>query len=218
MPEAGGVPPVPLPPHAASSARPPTSAATRRMRRARRAEISRRKPSTRVSARRTDADWLGVSAGGVDGPPRCIGGGRIAATDAVTTAEDARAVVATVSVLPEIVQLPAGMVQVAVSVGLVVKPVSLIWNVKALPAEPVCEGCDGLTAGGAVNVAVTVVLALSAKVQTGLVLAEHAPVQLVNVAFAAGTAVSVMDVPELKVTPVGDCVIVPGPLTVVVSV
>jgi len=50
----------------------------------------------------------------------------------VATAEDGRALVVTVSVLPEIVQLPAGMEQVAVSVGLVLKPVSLIWNVKAL--------------------------------------------------------------------------------------
>lgn len=111
----------------------------------------------------------------------------------------------TVSVLPEMVQVPAGMEQLAASVGLVVNPLSLIWNVKALPAEPVCEGCDGVTAGDEVKVAVTAVLALSVNVQTGLVLAAHAPAQLVKVAFAPGTAVSVMDVPVLKLVPVGDC-------------
>ena len=135
--------------------------------------------------------------------PKCISGGELAAIDAVTTALDGRAVVVTVSVLPEIVQLPAGMEQVAVSVGLVLKPVSLIWKVKALPAEPVCEGADGVTVGGAVNAAVTLVLALSVNAQTGLVLAAQAPAQLVKVAFAPGTAVRVMDVPKLKVAPVG---------------
>jgi hypothetical protein len=140
------------------------------------------------------------------------------AIDAVTTAADGRAVVVTVSVLPEIVQLPAGIEQLAVSVGLVVKPVSLIWNVKALPADPVCEGCDGVTAGGAVKVAVTLVVAFRANVQTGLVLAAQAPVQLVKVAFAPGTAVNVMDVPALKLAPVGDWVMEPGPTTLVVSV
>ncbi len=110
----------------------------------------------------------------------------------------------TVSVLPEIVQLPAGIEQVAVNVGLVLKPLSLIWNVNAVPAEPVCEGCDGVTVGKAVNVAVTLVLALSANVQTGLTPDSQAPAQLVKVAFALGTAVSVMDVPGLKLAPVGD--------------
>jgi hypothetical protein len=171
-----------------------------------------------TDVRRSDADSRRAFAGGTDGPPKRIGGAGIAAIDAVTTAEDGRAVVVTVSVLPEMVQPPAGMEQVAASVGLVLKPVSLIWNVKALPAEPVCEGCDGVTAGGAVNVAVTLVLALSVNAQTGLVLAAHAPAQLVKVAFAPGTAVSVMEVPELKVAPVGDWVIEPGPTTLVVSV
>jgi hypothetical protein len=218
VPDVGGVPPVPLPPHAARSARPPTSAATGRMRRARRTTNSSKIPMESTDVRRSDADSRRAFAGGTDGPPRRIGGGGIAAIDAVTTAEDGRAVVVTVSVLPEMVQPPAGMEQVAASVGLVLKPVSLIWNVKALPAEPVCEGCDGVTAGEAVNVAVTLVLALIANVQTELVLAAHAPDQLVKDAFAAGTAVSVIDVPELKLAPVGDCVIVPGPLTVVVRV
>jgi hypothetical protein len=218
VPDVGGVPPVPLPPHAARSARPPTSAATGRMRRARRTTNSSKIPMESTDVRRSDADSRRAFAGGTDGPPRRIGGGGIAAIDAVTTAEDGRAVVVTVSVLPEMVQPPAGMEQVAASVGLVLKPVSLIWNVKALPAEPVCEGCDGVTAGEAVNVAVTLVLALIANVQTELVLAAHAPDQLVKDAFAAGTAVSVIDVPELKLAPVGDCMIVPGPLTVVVSV
>jgi hypothetical protein len=136
----------------------------------------------------------------------------------VTTAEDGRAVVVTVSVLPEMVQVPAGIEQVAASVGLVLKPVSLIWNVNALPAEPDCDGCDGVTVGPAVNVAVTLVFAVSENVHTGLVLAAHAPDQLVNVAFALGTAVSVMEVPELKLAPVGDWVIEPGPTTLVVSV
>jgi hypothetical protein len=87
---------------------------------------------------------------------------------------------------------------------LVLKPLWLIWNVKALPAEPVCEGCDGVTAGEPVKVAVTLVLALSVNAQTGLVLAAPAPSQQVNVEFAPRTADSVMGVPELKLAPVGD--------------
>ena len=39
-----------------------------------------------------------------------------------------------------------------------------------------------------------------------------------NVAPVFGTAVSVIEVPDVNEVPVGDCVMVPGPLTVVVSV
>jgi hypothetical protein len=133
-------------------------------------------------------------------------------------AEEGRAVVVTTSVVPEIVQLPAGIEQLAVRVGLLLKPLTSIANVNELPAEPDCEGCDGVSAGPGVNVAVTLVFAPIANVHTGLLLVAHAPAQLVNVAFVFGTAVSVMDVPDANEVPVGDCVIVPGPLTVVVSV
>jgi hypothetical protein len=54
-------------------------------------------------------------------------------------------------------------------------------------------------------VAVTLVLALSVNAQTGLLLPAQAPDQPVNAALALGTAVSVMDVPELKLVPDGDC-------------
>ena len=57
----------------------------------------------------------------------------------------------------------------------------------------------------AVNVAVAMVFALIAKVQTGFALPAHGPVQLVNVEFAVGTAVKVMEVPEAKLLPVGVC-------------
>jgi len=40
----------------------------------------------------------------------------------------------------------------------------------------------------------------------------------VNVAPVFGTAVNVIAVPDANEVPVGDCVTVPGPLTVVVSV
>jgi hypothetical protein len=54
-------------------------------------------------------------------------------------------------------------------------------------------------------VAVTLLLALSVNVQTGLLLPAQAPDQPVNAALAPGTAVSVMDVPGLKLVPAGDC-------------
>ena len=65
------------------------------------------------------------------------------------------------------------------------------------------------------NVAVTLVFALIANVQTGLALPEHAPDQPVNCALAFGTAVSAMDVPEAKLAPGGVCCMVPGPTTFV---
>jgi hypothetical protein len=132
-------------------------------------------------------------------------GRSIAADDGMRMTDVGRAVVVTVSAVPEEEQLSAGIVQEAGSVGLVVNPVTLIWNVKALLADPDCDGCDGWSAGRAVNVVVTLVFALIANVQTGLVLPAHASDQLVIVAFAAGTAVSVMDVPVLKLVPGGDC-------------
>jgi hypothetical protein len=148
----------------------------------------------------------------------CAIGGRIAAADGATTAEDGRAVVVTASVVPETEHVPAGIEQAAVSVGFALKPLTLIWNVNVLPAEPDCDGCDGASVGGAVKVAMTLVFALSAKVQTGLVLAAQAPDQLVNVAPLFGTAVNVIAVPDANDVPVGDWVIVPGPFTLVASV
>jgi len=56
VPEAGGVPPLPLPPQAASSARPPTRAAELRMRRARCAVHSRKIPPARISVKASDVN------------------------------------------------------------------------------------------------------------------------------------------------------------------
>jgi hypothetical protein len=131
--------------------------------------------------------------------------------DAACTAADGRAVVVTVSVVPEMEQPPAGIAQLAVSVGFVLNPLSLIWNVKVLPAAPVCDGSDGVTVGAAANVAMTLVFAVIANVQTGLLLPDPAPMQaldpdqLVNVAFVPGTAVNMIVVPELKLVPLGVC-------------
>jgi hypothetical protein len=116
-----------------------------------------------------------------------------------------RAVVVTVSVVPLIEQVPCGIVQLALSVGGIANPVTVIGAVMVLPAGAGGGGCGTVTAGFAVKVAVTLVFAVSAKVHTVLVLAAQAPAQLVNVAFAAGTAVSVIDVPEAKFVPDGDC-------------
>jgi hypothetical protein len=56
VPDVGFVPPVPLPPRAASSARPPTSAATRRMRLARRVVNSSKIPTANMRVSRSGAD------------------------------------------------------------------------------------------------------------------------------------------------------------------
>jgi hypothetical protein len=70
-----------------------------------------------------------------------------------------------------------------------------------------------------VNVAVTVVFAVIVNVHCGEGLLLHAPPDHdVNVALLFGTAVSVIDVPLANEVPVGVCVIVPGPTTVVASV
>jgi hypothetical protein len=68
----------------------------------------------------------------------------------------------------------------------------------------------------AANVAVTVVFCTRLNTQLVLVLPAQAPPdQLVNVAPVFGTAVSVIPVPATNVVPVGDCVMVPGPTTLV---
>ena len=131
---------------------------------------------------------------------------------------DVLAVVVTVNVVPLIVQLPSGMLQIAESVGVVVNPLVFKVNVNALPAPPDSAGCDGVTAAAAANVAVAVVFALIANVHTAFVLPAQAPAQFTNVAPEFGTAVSVIEVPLANEVPVGDCVIVPGPLTFVASV
>ena len=57
------------------------------------------------------------------------------------------------------------------------------------------------------------------NLHTALVEPLHGPaVELVNVAPAEGTAVNVTKVCEASDVPAGDCEIVPGPLTEVVSV
>ena len=76
---------------------------------------------------------------------------------------------------------------------------------KVLPAAPDCWPCGTLTVGFAVNVAVTVVFATMENVQTALVLPAQTPDQLANVAFALGTAVSVIDVFTLNDVPDGVC-------------
>ena len=116
-----------------------------------------------------------------------------------------RAVVVTVSVVPLIEQVPWGIVQLALSVGGIANPVTIIGAVMVLPAGVGGGVCGTVIAGFAVNVAVTLVFAVSAKVHTALVLPGQAPAQLVNVAFAPGTAVRVIDVPEAKLVPDGVC-------------
>jgi hypothetical protein len=97
-------------------------------------------------------------------------------------------------------------VQVAVKVGVVVNPATLIANVNTFPADPVCEGCVTVTAGFAAKVAVTLVFATMLKVHTAFVLPEHAPPdQLMNVAFEFGTAVRVRDVFAPNDAPDGAC-------------
>jgi hypothetical protein len=118
-----------------------------------------------------------------------------------------------VSADPLTVHVPAGILQLAVYVGGVLKPLALSANVNALPAEPLCDGFGTVTTA---NVAVTAVFVLILNVH--VVLPAHAPPdQLVNVAPALGTAVKVIVVPDTNEVPVGDCVTVPGPLAIVVS-
>jgi hypothetical protein len=144
-----------------------------------------------------------------------------AASAAFSVARDVEAVVVTVSVEPLTVHVPAGIVQLAVYVGGVLNPLALNANVNALPAVPLCDGFGTTTAGAPANVAVTEVFAemLNMHVVLVLVLPAHAPPdQLVNVAPVFGTAVSVIAVPDANEVPAGDCVIVPGPVAIVVSV
>lgn len=118
-----------------------------------------------------------------------------------------------------IVHEPAGIEQLAVYVGAVENPVALSGNVNEPPAAPVCDGVGVVTAGGLENVAVTDVFAEMLNAHIVLVPPLHAPPdQLVNVSPLFGTAVNVIIVPDANEVPVGDCVIVPGPLTFVVSV
>jgi hypothetical protein len=151
-------------------------------------------------------------------PPRVLSPGH-AAIDAVScVARAGAAVVVTVSVVPLIVHVPSGIAQLAFSVGGVLNPLVLSANVNALPADPLCDGFGTVTAGPPANVAVTDVFAVMLNVHVVLVLPAHAPpLQLVNVAPVFGTAVSVIAVPDANDVPVGDCVIVPGPVAVVVS-
>ena len=149
-------------------------------------------------------------------PSECGAAGMSAPT--LRVADEVLAVVVTVNVVPVIEQLPAGMLQIAESVGVVVNPLVSRVNVNALPAPPVCDGCDGVTAAAVANVAVAVVFALIENVQTAFVLPAQAPAQFTNVAPEFGTAVSVIEVPEANEVPLGACVIVPGPLAFVASV
>ena len=126
-------------------------------------------------------------------------------TAAERTAPAVRAVVVTVNVVPLMVQVPSGIEQLAVSVGGAVNPLVVIGKVKAVPADPIWVGCDGVTIGAAVNVAVAVVFAVMVKAHAAVVLPAHAPAQLVNVAPVFGTAVKVIDVPDAKLVPVGAC-------------
>jgi hypothetical protein len=141
------------------------------------------------------------------------------ASAACSVARDVEAVVVTVSVEPLTVHVPPGIVQLAVYVGGVLNPLALNANVNALPADPLCEGFGTTTAGAPANVAVTEVFAEMLNVHVVVVLPAHAPpLQLVNVAPEPGTAVNVIAVPDANEVPAGDCVTVPGPVAVVVSV
>ena len=117
----------------------------------------------------------------------------------------ALAVVVTTSVVPLMEHEPMGIVQLAVSVGGVVNPDSLIGKVNVLPAAPDCCPCGTLNAGLAANVAVAVVLPAREKLQVVNALPLHTPDQLVKEEFALGTAVSVMDVLASNVVPGGVC-------------
>jgi len=104
-------------------------------------------------------------------------------------------------------------------VGGAENPLALSGNVNEPPAAPVCDGAGVVTTGPLANVAVSDVFAEMIKAHAAFVLPAHAPpLQFVNVAPVFGTAVKVIDVPDANEVPVGDCVIVPGPLTAVVSV
>jgi hypothetical protein len=149
-------------------------------------------------------------------PLKPSAGGISAPTPRVTA--DVLAVVVTVNIVPLIEHPPAGMLQIAESVGVVVNPLVSKVKLNALPAPPVCDGCDGVTAAAAANVAVTVVFALIANVHVAFVLPAQAPAQLTNVAPLDGTAVNVIEVPLVNDVPLGVCVIVPGPIALVVSV
>ena len=170
--------------------------------------------ASKVRRPATEIDEIAPLA--VPPPFECGAAGRSAPT--LRVADEVLAVVVTVNVVPVIEQLPAGMLQIAESVGVVVNPLVSRVNVNALPAPPVCEGCDGVTAAAVANVAVAVVFALIENVQAAFVLPAQAPAQFTNVAPEFGTAVSVIEVPEANEVPLGDCVIVPGPLAFVASV
>src|SRR5260221_335127 len=82
----------------------------------------------------------------------------------------------------------------------------------------VCEsGCVVITGGFAVNVAV-IDLLLSSVMVEGLVVPERSPLHPENCQPGAGTAVSVMLVPEGCEAPGGLAVIVPEPTVAVVRV
>ena len=86
-------------------------------------------------------------AGGMSAPVLCV-------------TEDVLAVVVTVNVVPLIEHPPAGMLQIAEKVGGVVNPLVLKVNVNAVPAPPVCDGCDGVIEAAVENVAVAAVFAV----------------------------------------------------------
>jgi len=104
-----GLTPPLLPPHAASITKPPTTAAAPTMRLARGFEKSNVIESTTLS----------INA-------RSRGGARNTCGKYVGTKPELELVVVTVSVVPLIEQPPFGIEQVAVSVGLMVNPFSLI--------------------------------------------------------------------------------------------
>lgn len=104
-----GLTPPLLPPHPASITKPPITAAAPSMRLARGFEKSNAIESTTLS----------INAGGRSGASG-------ACRKYMGTKPELEPVVVTVSVVPMIEQLPFGIEQVAVSVGLVVNPFSLI--------------------------------------------------------------------------------------------
>ena len=100
--------------------------------------------------------------------------------------------------LPNVAPVFGTAVKVMVVPELNALPCGLCWIVPGPVAAVESVNCCA-------NVAVTVVLALIAKVHTGFALPAHAPDHAENTAPEFGTAVSVMDVPEAKLVPVGVC-------------
>lgn len=156
-------------------------------------------------------------------PPLCDGVGVVTAGAPVNVAvTDVFAVmlnVQVVLVLPA--QAPDQFVKLAPVFGTAVNVIA-VPELNVLP-DGLCWTVPGPTTlvervYCCTKVAVAVVFALIANVQTGLELPAHGPDHIEKAAEAFGTAVSVIEVPPLNEVPAGDWVTIPGPTELVVSV